>query len=297
MLHLEKIGLLGVFALSLSACAGYELGNAKTDHPMGSAFDRHLYSEYMSLSQIEFDEADYKDSDVFALRAVASGSGRSPAPEMISAREVPADKFDELTGARARLVAALAKGAAEKVPQQAAHAQAMYECWMQEQEIPENFQPIDIARCRDGFAAAMGKVEAAVTVAQVVAPATVTQRAPVASPPLPAAPLPGPFLVYFNFDSDSLTPVGRKVIADAASAAASFSSVRLAVSGYTDRSGADAYNMALSMRRAEAVAADLKTAGFVADVGVSGHGEDQSHVVTLDGQREPMNRVVSIYLK
>ena len=34
----------------------------------------------------------------------------------------------------------------------------MYDCWVQEQE--ENFQPDDIARCRDGFLAAMEEVEA-----------------------------------------------------------------------------------------------------------------------------------------
>ena len=296
MLQLEKIGLLSVLALSLSACAGLELGKAKTDHPTGSSFDRHLYSEYMSLSQDEYDEGDYKDSDVFALRAVTSGSGRSAAPEMINARAVPADKFDELTSARARLVAALAKGAADKAPPQTARAQAMYECWMQEQETPENFQPIDIARCRDGFADAMGKVEAAVMTAQV-APMPAAAKPTPAVAPVAAAPMPGPFLVYFDFDRSDPTPDGRKVIADAAKAAAAVKAERLVVAGYTDRSGKDAYNMALSMRRAETVAADLRAAGFLAEVGVSGHGEDQSHVMTMNGQREPMNRVVSIYLK
>ena len=176
---------------------------------------------------------------------------------------------------------------------------------MQEQEIPENFQPIDIARCRDGFADAMDKVEVAVMTAEV-APVPAAKPIPVAAPaakPIPvaapaaAAPMPGPFLVYFDFDRSVPTSDGRKVIADAAEAAAAVKAERLVVAGYTDRSGADAYNMALSKRRAETVAADLKAAGFQAEVGVSGHGEEQSHVMTMNGQREPMNRVVSIDLK
>ncbi len=43
---------------------------------------------------------------------------------------------------------------------EAANAQVMFDCWMQEQE--ENFQPPDIARCRDGFSAAIAAVEATI---------------------------------------------------------------------------------------------------------------------------------------
>lgn len=301
MPSIGKVCVLGAAAVALSACAGLELGTATGVSPRGSPFDQALYTEYMSLSQIEYDEADYKDSDVFALRAIAAGSGMSPAPEAINARPLPAANVGELTAARARLVSALAKGASDKAPQPTAHAQVMYECWMQEQELAENFQPDDIAFCRNGFADAMAKAEAAVMTAQVTPPpaAMPTPAAmPAATPPTPvAAPVPGPFMVYFEFDSATLAPAARKVVVDAAKAVAAATSSNIFVAGYTDRSGADAYNMALSMRRAEAVADELAMAGVKAEVKISGHGEDQSHVSTPDGQREAMNRVVSIYLQ
>lgn len=286
MKSLGKIFVFGAVAMALSACGGLELGKAKTVSPKGTAFDQHLYVEYITLSQMEYDETDYKDSDTFALRAVAAGSGKSPAPEEIAARKLPADKVGELTAARGRLVAALAGGAAEKLPQPAARAQAMYECWMQEQE--ENFQPKDIAACRAGFEEAMAKLEAA------------PKPAPMAAKPAPAPqPLPGPFLLYFDFDSATVTAEGQKVVAAAAKAVSAGKPATVIVTGYTDRAGSEAYNMALSKKRAEAVAAALKRAGVTSDmkVLVASYGEMEPQVPTADGQREARNRRVSIVLK
>lgn len=293
MMNFGKLGLLGGVAVALSACGGLELGKAQSVSPKGSSFDQSLYTEYMSLSTIEYDEGDYKDSDVFALRAVAAGSGRSPAPEAISARALPAANVGELTNARARLVAAFAKGATDKVPPQAAHAQAMYECWMEEQALSENFQPDDIALCRNGFMDVMSKVEAAVMTAEVTPPAA--KPMPAAAPMPAAKPVPA-YMVYFDFNKSNLTPEAQKVVAEAIKTVKATKPANVIVSGYTDRSGSDAYNMALSLRRAETVADAFDMAGVKAEVNVSGYGEEQPHVATPDGQREYRNRVVNIYL-
>ena len=89
-----------------------------------------------------------------------------------------------LSAARERLVAALAGGAADKDPANAARAQVMFDCWMQEQE--ENFQPAHIAACRDGFTDAMGIVEAALK------PAPAPVAAKPAPQPVAATPAPKP---------------------------------------------------------------------------------------------------------
>ena len=150
-----KFIVLGLAAAGLSACGGMELGKARSVDPKGSAFDVNLYTEYLALSGAEFDEADYKDSDTFAMRAIAAGGGAATTPEEVKARNIPLNAVPDLTAAHDSLVDALGKGAKEKAPMDAARAQAMYECWMQEQE--ENFQPNDIAACRAGFEAAMAK--------------------------------------------------------------------------------------------------------------------------------------------
>jgi len=288
MLNIGRLCVLGAVALALSACGGLELGKAKSVSPKGSPFAQHLYAEYITLAQMEYDEADYADADTFALRAMAAAAGNPPAPEEISARALPADKVGELTAARNRLVAVLGAGAAEKQPQPAARAQAMFECWMQEQE--ENFQPDDIAACRAGFEEAMARLEAAPK-----PPAPMAAPAPAPAP----APMPGPFTLYFDFDSASLTADARNVVADAARAVASRKPASVVVTGYADRAGSEAYNMALSKRRADAAVAALKAAGVTTDIQliVASYGEMDPAVQTADGQREPRNRRVTVVLR
>ena len=175
-----KFIVLGLAAAGLSACGGMELGKARSVDPKGSAFDVNLYTEYLALSGAEFDEADYKDSDTFAMRAIAAGGGASTTPEEVKARNIPLNAVPDLTAAHDSLVDALGKGAKDKAPMAAARAQAMYECWMQEQE--ENFQPADIAACRAEFEAAMAKVDAAMAPAMVAKPAPAPKPMPAKQP-------------------------------------------------------------------------------------------------------------------
>jgi outer membrane protein OmpA-like peptidoglycan-associated protein len=267
-------------AVALSACGGLELGKAKSVSPQGSPFNQHLYAEYISLSQMEYDEADYWDADTFALRAVASGSGKSPAPEAIAARGLPADKVGELTLARERLVTVLGTGAADRLPQLAARAQAMFDCWMQEQE--ENFQPADIKWCRDRFDAAMAEIGAPAPKAETKPSVTFAN-----------------FTVYFDFDKSSLTAETQSTLIDAANAADGMSATSITVSGYADRSGPDAYNMKLSQRRAEAVAKELTSliGAKAPKMTLEAFGETQNKVVTPDGVKEAKNRRVKIEIR
>ncbi len=72
----------------------------------------------------------------------------------------------------------------------------------------------------------------------------------------------------------------------------------LAVTGHTDRSGSDAYNDALSMRRANAVANLLDSMGMPRSVlAVTGRGEAEPKVPTADGERNPSNRRVEITVR
>ncbi|MEP5606864.1 MAG: hypothetical protein ABJP49_00010, partial [Marinobacter alexandrii] len=125
-------------AVLLSGCAGMQLDNARMVEPKGSDFSTSLYKEYMALSELEFLEGDYGDSDAFALRAISAANNNPTTPEEISARNLPPANQGELATARRELVEALAATATEKASVNAAQAQAAFECWMQEQE--ENFQ-------------------------------------------------------------------------------------------------------------------------------------------------------------
>jgi OmpA-OmpF porin, OOP family len=128
------------------------------------------------------------------------------------------------------------------------------------------------------------------------APPPAPQAAPPPPPPAPA--IQRSFLVFFDFDRSNITQEADRVIREAAGNAKRGSVSRINVTGHADRSGPDRYNMALSMRRADAVKAVLIREGVPADqITVVGRGETQPLVPTADGVREPQNRRVEIVLQ
>jgi len=138
-------------------------------------------------------------------------------------------------------------------------------------------------------------------------PAAVTPPPPPAPPPAPAvAPAPAApppsiqrsFLVFFDFDRSNITTEADRVIREAAVNAKRGSVSRINVTGHADRAGSDRYNVALSMRRADAVKAVLVREGIPADqIAVVARGESQPLVPTADGVREAQNRRVEIVLQ
>jgi OOP family OmpA-OmpF porin len=194
-------------ALVLGGCGGMELQRAEKLTPKGSEFSKNLFSGYIGLAKSEYSEGDYQDSDAFARRASTAAADKPGTPEAIAQRKLPKGKVGELSQARGRLMAALSARARDKAPIQAANAQVLFDCWMQEQE--ENFQPEDIARCRSGFMQSLMGAEAAVKPAPM---AKTPALAP--APKKAAAPkkMTQKFVVYFPFDSSKLTPASTRVV-------------------------------------------------------------------------------------
>jgi outer membrane protein OmpA-like peptidoglycan-associated protein len=105
------------------------------------------------------------------------------------------------------------------------------------------------------------------------------------------------FLVFFDWSKADLTDRARQIIGEAASARGT-GVTRIEVNGFTDRSGPASYNMRLSQRRADAVAAELVRRGVPRnEIVTRGFGEENNLVPTADGVREPQNRRVEIILK
>jgi len=125
---------------------------------------------------------------------------------------------------------------------------------------------------------------------------------PIAAPaPPPPAPVPPPAprisLVFFDFDKAVLTPDGAKIVEQAASVYKAGGVGRIDLTGYTDLSGTQQYNLALSKRRADAVRAYLEKLGVPANaITEAARGKENPRVPTPDGVREPQNRRVEIVI-
>lgn len=109
--------------------------------------------------------------------------------------------------------------------------------------------------------------------------------------------LSGPFIVYFDWDRDQVTPQAAAILDIAAAGYQSCPSGRIAVAGHADRSGGADYNLALSARRASAVRAYIAGRNIPETViETAAFGESRPLVETPDGIRESQNRRVEVYL-
>ncbi len=291
MLKVRHAVALGLCVGLLGACAqygaeathvedGFELQRAQKTAAPADPFLAGLHSGYLGLAQAEFNEGDYEDSDRFARRATSVAEGRRVEPEHpITHRWIPLEQRADLFNGIWRLQKMLRAGARDWAPEPAARAQVMYDCWVEEQE--ENFEPNDISACRDAFLEAMDEVEA-------------LQPKPVVEEPV-MVPLPGPYVVFFDFDSDVLTPDAISVLDEVVSDYGSATPSAVMIAGHTDRAGSNAYNQALSQRRSQAVVNYLTGNGVAAGaMSIDWFGEERPMVPTADGVPEQANRRVEI---
>jgi iron complex outermembrane receptor protein len=116
-------------------------------------------------------------------------------------------------------------------------------------------------------------------------------------PPAAQTPMAAPksYLVFFDFNKSDLTPQAVSIVNQAASNAGPAHVTQLTVTGHTDTVGSDAYNMRLSKRRAESVAAQLEKDGIPSsEIEIVAKGKRDLLVPTKDGVKEPQNRRVQI---
>lgn len=261
-MKLLNLVAMTVMAGLLAACMNTQVTTTTAADP----FNEALHKGYAAFAAHERSEYDWIDGEHFANKANAAAAGQRVLPEPIGDWSLSAASAAELSAARARLMAALDGGARTAYPADAAEAQVAFDCWIEEQE--EGWETDEIKACKDRFEAAMAKMGG--SVANV-------------------------YLVFFDFDRSNISPVAQRVLEKVVTDAAKMNPSRITVAGNADRSGSDAYNLALSKRRAETVAGALTRAGVArAKLQVEWFGESRPRVKTADGVREPENRNVEI---
>ncbi|MBX5461214.1 MAG: OmpA family protein, partial [Steroidobacteraceae bacterium] len=101
--------------------------------------------------------------------------------------------------------------------------------------------------------------------------------------------------VTFELNSAQLTAASQTILDDLARDLKKYPNLRIELQGHTDSSGEDAYNLALSQRRADAVRAHLISQGVPANQLVArGYGETQPIDDNSTSQGRARNRRVVV---
>jgi outer membrane protein OmpA-like peptidoglycan-associated protein len=135
---------------------------------------------------------------------------------------------------------------------------------------------------------------AAVLAAGLASPAS-AQSGDQAAAPAPPTCKNGPYIVFFDWNKADITSEAATILDSAIAAYADCNKAAVSLTGHTDRSGSDQYNMSLSGERNDSVSAYLAGHGIpAAVVRAQALGETMPRVPTADGVREAQNRRVEI---
>ena len=278
---MRAMSVLGVVAaLGFLAGCSSDIEQVRNVQPTGgSEFTRALAEEYKQFAIFEADTRfDWPDAGYFARKGLAAANGEVVLPEDLANWDIPVGMVDELSSGRARLITVLDAGARDTNPVLAARAQGRFDCWVENAE--ENHEPMAIQACRDEFYTALEQLE--------------TPPPAVETPVTP----PEVYIVLFDFDKANIRPDGQQVVNQVLADAQAKGTPQISVTGHADRAGPADYNLALSLRRADAVRQALIAGGISADqITVSGRGEEEPAVPTPDGVREQANRRVEIIIQ
>jgi OmpA-OmpF porin, OOP family len=221
--------LIGVLVASGSACTTV-LPPERTES-LGPPFNEALREGYVELASSRSQTGSWELLH-FRDKARQAMLGDAVWPDEVA--RGPAGFQAELATQRDRLLAVLDAGGRTLAPEDAARAQVSFDCWLSD---ARDTRALDSA-CRESFVTALAATEEAV-----------------------AATWPERYVVLFEPGSDMVDAVGLNVATSASRAARLQAPRRISVIGYADPTGSASVNEALSLQRAENVAAALTRAG------------------------------------
>jgi OOP family OmpA-OmpF porin len=291
----------GILAAGLAACSSDD------EEAIGSPFTQALSKDYSDLAgqasalPAEAAESSFFDSlnpfsssstssdllaEAFTTKADLANSGTEP--------ELEAAPGPAQATIRGRLERAVTAGK-DQFPEQAARAQADYDCWVLYGTVPSAAAASQA--CKTALDSSLVRLETAARPAPPPVPTPAPAPAPVAAP-APAQAAPANFSVYFDFDSWTLKAEQLKVLDDVINTARTGGQANINIVGHTDTSGSSDYNQRLSVRRANVVVEALVQMGARRTaLHASGVGETDLAVPTEDGVKEAQNRRTVITLQ
>lgn len=251
--------LIGLLVASGNACTTV-LAPERTE-ALGPPFNDALKEGYLQLAASRWEGGSWEFLR-FRDKARQAMLGDAVWPDDAAGSRVPSALQPQLVAQRDRLLTLLDAGGRVLAPADAALAQVSFDCWLSEVKATRTLG----SECRESFIAALHDTEGAVV-----------------------ATLPESYVVLFESGSDAVDSLGLNVATTASRAAQLRAPARVSVVGYADPTGPARLNEALSLQRAENVAAVLARAGVSPDLidvqarGATGAAADGRRVeITFD---------------
>ena len=236
----------------------------------GDAFTEALTEDYKILSEEDYKDAAYPQSEMFARKGLGAAGGEMVQPiDPIKVEGLPPEDIQELAHARTMLADLFAQGVDQKLPDATAAAQVNYDCWVSELA---NNDAESAQKCKTNFMSDLNQIQAALNV----------------KPEL--------FMSFFDTNSTTIDEAGISILEAAAQAYTNMGAKEVLVLGYTDLVGTNQHNIHLSQLRANAAKAILIQKGVPEDAIVAlGQGESNPLVDTKGADRE--NRRVEVIVR
>lgn len=233
-----------ISALALvGACSNTDLMQQTEKKPQtGNAFTKDAYAEYMKLAESEEMQKDRSSAKHYLTKANLSAEGKEVGPDDPKLRQIDNAEKKPIEAGYTKLTTALKNGAGKRQPADAAKAQAMLDCWMEQAE--EGWQWDDIMACRTGFEKSVAMLGDTATSADKAMP-----------------PSGSPFTVNFKFDSVDLTPGSQAELKKILEKVSVYKPKSIKITAHTDLVGGEKYNEALSQKRATVLKRELESAG------------------------------------
>jgi OOP family OmpA-OmpF porin len=257
MLPVKACLSLGCLTLLLAGCT--TAMPAEETPALGIPFNEQVKQGYVRLASAAYSEGDVPAAWHYRGKARAAMIGDTVWPDRVASHEVPEQLRPQALELRQRLVTVLQANGRVAAPEQAAAAQANFDCWLE--ELSDDPQSRAATACRDAFVAALEETESSLVPRQ-------------------------PFVVFFDRGTAELDDEARAVIARAAETIGTLDPTRIEVLGYADTYGSPSGNLQISQRRAETVANALIETGVPADlIDVQPRGEAEISPISAENRR------------
>lgn len=277
--HLSFLLLAALCACDTTA----SLTKLRDTAPGGSAYGIALSGHYRNYAELLLTRYDWWSSKYFADKGLMITEGFEPPPEDPKDWNISKGELPELEKARTSLLEVVDDEAKRAKPELSAKAVASYDCWVE--SMDDGWQNPRIERCRD----VLFETLTALTKERRTDTPGAAQDTPLISSSL---------VLYFPFDSSHLEGEFLKQMQSLIESLKANPNAQLVINGHADRAGTDAYNLALSARRAEYVKSLLTGTGIdPARIEYYAFGESDPAIETEDDVREPTNRRVEIFLE